>query len=143
MTGFMALTRKERALERAADMIITSLPRDPERPAYTERQLARRGRRQIPAGVRTVLHAQGTAQPFQDELRFLATLSRLGPETRRCLSLWADGWTQREIAQALGLSQQRISQRLRQALRLCREHSSLSFRRFSHHTLHRPSRRFG
>jgi len=140
MAVFIVLTREERALERAGDMALRALPPDLERPAYTERLLARRSRRLISMDA-LIENAATAPEPLRDELRFLASISRLEPKSRCCLILWIDGWTQREIAAALRVSQQSVSQWLRRALRACYDMSPLSFRRFSQRSIYRPPRR--
>jgi hypothetical protein len=137
MSLFIVLTPEEAALERAADALLRAQPPDPERPAYTERQFAQRGRCLVSVEhlVQTVA---APPQPFREELRFLASVSRLDPDSRRYMRLWTDGWSQQEIAAALNVSQQYVSQRLHHALRLCYDVAPLSFRRFSHHTIYHP-----
>lgn len=140
MSVFVILSPEEIRLELAADALILAHPQDSSLPAYTERQLARRGRRMIPVDSLAEMTA-APSQSLRDELRFLASVSRLSAELRGCLNLWIDGWTQQEIAQACAVSQQRVSQRLRAALRICYDAAPLSFRRFSYHTIYRPPRR--
>lgn len=126
----------ERELEEAADRLLRAAPADPERPAYTERRLSRRAR--LTASIE--LLAATAAPPcrsLRDELAFLLTVSEIDQDSRRCLRLWIDGWTQAEIAAAIGISQQRISQRIRVGLRACYDASPISFERFSHHTIYR------
>lgn len=143
MTSFASLTPVQAALERAADDLLRSAPADPERPAYTERQLARRMTRQI---LSLEWLAENAAvvmpQPMRDELKFLASVSRMSREKRRFLNLWMQGWTQNEIAEALRISQQRVSQQIRFALRRCYDATPLSFRRFSYHSIYKPRGRF-
>jgi hypothetical protein len=138
--AYVLLTPEQLALEAAADELLRHAVPDPERPVYTERQLARRGRRLVSSDVLAEM-ATAPPQPLRDELRFLAAVSHLSAEQRGCLNLWLDGWSQREIAEAYGVCQQRISQRLRVALRICYDATPISFRRFSYHTIYRPPRR--
>src|SRR5438477_396378 len=42
-----SLTPEQLALEHVADRLLETFPADPERPAYTERQLARHGGRMV------------------------------------------------------------------------------------------------
>lgn len=140
MKLFVVLTPEQLALEREADRLLGAQPRDPERPAYTERQLARRGPRLISVDA-LAEQAVAPSQPLRDELRFLASVSRLEPGLRLTLRLWIEGWSQQEIAAACHLSQQRVSQRIQKALRVCYDNAPLSFRQFSHHTLSRKLRR--
>jgi hypothetical protein len=129
----------ERDLEEAADRLLSEAPRDPERPAYTERHLARRVRLVTP--IEAV--AETIAPPVQslcEELTFLLSVSRVDQDSRRCLQLWIDGWSQLEIAEAIGTSQQRVSQRIRIALEACYDATPISFGKFSEHTVYRPPR---
>lgn len=142
MPGFIYLTPDEAAMEQAADDLIALAARDPERPAYSERQLARHGERLI-ISLDRVSEAAIAEMPqsFRDELRFLASISHLKSEARRVLRFWIDGWTQTEIAEAFQISQQFVSRRLRRALRICYENAPVTFRQFSFHTISQPRRR--
>lgn len=137
---FVPMTPQERKLEEAADLLIRSMPRDPDHPAYTERQLDRRGPRLI--SVDGLLESRAAlAQSLADELRFLMSVSHLQPIPRLCLRMWSAGHDQQEIAQSFGMSQQRVSQYLRRALLVCYDNAPISFRQFSHHSIYRrPSR---
>src|SRR5687767_15111452 len=127
-----SLTDEQLALERVADRILETFPPDPDRPAYTERQLARHGNRMVVVSIYSLSESMvAEPQEFRDELRFLMSVTRLRPEQRRCLRLWVDGWNQWEIAEAYGVEQQTISYRIRRALRACYDSQPLSFRRFS------------
>lgn len=138
--AYVLLTPEQLALETAADELLRQAVPDPEQPVYTERQLVRRSRRMVSTDALAEM-AVAPSQPLRDELRFLASVSRLSAEQRGCLNLWIDGWSQSEIAEAYGVCQQRISQRLRAALRICYDATPISFRRFSYHTIYRPPRR--
>ena len=133
-----SLTPEQLALEHVADRLLETFPADPERPAYTERQLARHGGRLVVLSIHA-LSEMIVAEPqeFRDELRFLMSVTRLRPEHRRCLRLWVDGWSQWEIADAYRVHQQTVSYRLRRALRACYDSMPLSFRRFSYHSVYR------
>lgn len=126
---------REQFLEMAADYLLRKTPRDPERPAYTERQLARKWPRAL--CVDRIPCDASAPQSLRDELRFLMSITHLDREDRRCLKLWADGWTQQEIADAYNVRQQVVSYRLHQALRACYNSAPVSFRRFSQHTIYR------
>jgi hypothetical protein len=129
----------ERDLEEAADRLLRDAPRDPERPAYTERHLVRRTRLDAPIEAL----AETIAPPgrsLREELIFLLSVSRIDQDSRRCLRLWVDGWSQFEIAEAIGASQQRVSQRLRFALAACYDASPISFERFSEHAIYHAPR---
>ena len=138
MEPSQSLSDEQRALERVADRMLQTFPPDPNRPAYTERQLARHGNRLTILSIYS-LSERLVAEPqeFRDELRFLMSVTRLRPEQRRCLRLWVDGWSQWEIAEAYGVEQQTISYRIRRALRTCYDSTPLSFRRFSYHSIYR------
>ena len=142
MPGYIYFTPDEAAIEQAADDLLTRAPRDPECPAYTERQLNRHGERYL-VSLDWVSEAAISEMPqsFRDELRFLASISRLKSEARRILRFWIDGWTQPEIAEALHISQQFVSKRLRRALKTCYDNAPVTFRQFSFHTIWQPRRR--
>jgi len=140
MRTFAPLDPRERALERAADDLLRRQARDPECPVYTEQQLVRRDRRIICIEELGSLCA-APEQPLRDEIRFLLSVSRVSREQRRCLQLWLDGWNQKELAEAFGITQQAVSQRVKRALRACYDSTPLSFRRFSHRTLYRRPRK--
>ena len=140
MTGLDRPIPHEAFLELVADHLLSSVPRDPERPAYTERQLSRRWRRAVNIEALSQ-RSTCTSQPMRDELRFLLSIVRLDPEFRRCLKFWIDGWTQQEIAEAFNVPQQTVSYRIRQGLAICYDAAPLSFRRFSQHTIYRKARR--
>jgi hypothetical protein len=141
MPAYVVLTREELLLELEADNMLAAAPPDPDRPVYTERQLQRHGTRvRIPADRLAQLTCV-RGPNFRDELRFLASVTDLTAFDQVCLRLWADGWTQREIAQRLGLTQLPISRCLRAALRQCYDAAPLSFRNFCHHTIYRPPSR--
>ena len=135
------LSDEQLAMERVADRMLETFPPDPDRPAYTERQLARHGKHLVVVSIYN-LSERMVAEPqeFRDELRFLMSVTRLRPEQRRCLRLWVDGWNQWEIARAYGVPQQTISYRIRRALRACYDSAPLSFRRFSYHSIYRKPR---
>src|SRR5262252_2307615 len=97
-------TLEEETLEQQADALLSQAPADRERPAYTERQLSRHGIRVDLK--RLALTSPSPEQPLRDELKFLASVSLIAPEQRRCFQLWIDGWSQREIADACRVSQQ-------------------------------------
>src|SRR5437867_10521762 len=102
------VTLEDDALEHAADALIGRAPRDSERPAYTEKELMRRNRRTI--RIETLLEDPAPPpQSLRDEMRFLASVTRLGGDLRRYLGLWLEGWRQTEIAEALRVSQQTVS----------------------------------
>lgn len=134
---------EQRTLEQLADRLIEAFPPDPQRPVYTEIQLARkagRNHRTYSAGLSEMQVAE--PQEFCDELRFLISVTKLSPELRRSLQLWIEGWNQLEIARAFGVSQQTVSHRIRLALSICHDAAPLCFRRFSYHTIYRrPYRR--
>lgn len=134
------LEREQLALEEAADRLLRSLPRDPACPTYTERQISRRGK-VIVSLDEIADRVTAPVQSLSDELRFLAAITPMHPTARTVLNLWTQGWTQTEIAHACGMSQQRVSQRLRSALTACYDSTPLSFRRFSYHSIYRPPRR--
>ena len=134
------LTHEQLAMEEAADRLLRSAPRDPACPVYTERQLSRHGR--VVLSLDEIVDRVTTpVQSLSDELRFLAAVTPMNPTSRTVLRLWTDGWTQAEIGEACGISQQRVSQRLRRALAACYDSTPISFRRFSHHTIYRPPRK--
>jgi len=133
------MSADEAALEQAADDLLKTASPDPERPIYTERQLARRTVRIIPIDEMLEI-TFAPPQSLQDELRFLASVSHMNREHRRVLDLWVRGWNQREIATAFKISQQFVSQRLRRALGSCYDSVPISFRRFSHHTIYQKRR---
>ena len=137
-----SLSDEQLALERVADRLLETFPPDSDRPAYTERQLARHGNRIVLVSLYS-LSEKIVAEPqeFRDELRFLMSVTRLQPEQRRCLRLWVDGWNQWEIAEAYGVPQTTISYRIRRALRACYDSAPLSFRRFSYHSVYRKPRK--
>ena len=138
MAYSQSLTPRQRALEHVADCLIETFPTDPKQPAYTEIQLARRGRRAAVVSIHGLSEMMlAEPQEFRDELRFLMSVTFLRPEYRRCLQLWVNGWTQPEIAAAYRVTQQTVSFRIRKALRSCYDSMPLSFRRFSHHTIYR------
>lgn len=138
----IVLPPEETALEDAADALLRQAPKDPERPSYTERQLARRAYRTVSI-ERLVETAALPPQSLRDELRFLASVSRMGRETRRYLRLWLDGWAQSEIAEGCKVTVQNVSRMLRRALRICYDAEPLSFRQFSHHTVYKKRRARG
>src|ERR1043165_986117 len=111
-------------LERQADELLARLPHDPERPFYTERQLARHGSRLT---IERVLTRHPPMQPLRDELQFLLSVTKLDKENRRFMRFWLNGWSQREIADALNISQQFVSQRLGTAIRACFDMTPISF----------------
>src|SRR2546423_1491563 len=129
------MTPDQLALEVAADALLEDISPDPERPVYTERQLARKTPRLIDIQV-MVERSFTQTESLGDEIGLLASVGRMTRENRRCLKLWIDGWSQREIAEAFEISQQFVSQRLRKALRACYDSAPISFRRFSHHTIY-------
>jgi hypothetical protein len=137
MEHSQSLTARQVALERVADRLLETFPDDPERPAYSERRLARRGSGWMRSINSLAVEVVAEPQEFRDELRFLMSVTRLRPEIRRCLRLWVDGWSQYEIAEAYRVAQQTISYRLRTGLRACYESVPLSFRRYSYHSIYR------
>ena len=127
---------KEIALEQEADRLLRVAPPNPERPVYTERQLARHGARYV--RVRDLRCSSiGIDADTRDEIRFLANISRLEPFGRTCIRLWIDGWTQQEMSRTMGISQGEVSRQLRDALRACYDHTPITFREFSKHTIYR------
>lgn len=141
MTAFVVLTGEELELEEAADALIRGADHDADCPAYTERQLGRRGARLVVRAEALAELAAAPPQPLRDEIRFLAAASRLTAELRACLLLWVDGWSQQEIALRLRVTQQAVSDRLRRALTICYDAAPISFRLFSHHSVYRPPSR--
>lgn len=143
MEHSQSLTPEQAAFEQVADRLLQTFPRDPERPAYSERQLARHGTRVSKVSFHRISEMLvAEPQEFRDELRFLMSVTRLRQEYRRCLQLWVDGWSQEEIAAAYGVHQQTVSYRLRRSLRACYDSAPLSFRRFSQHSIYRrPAKR--
>jgi len=144
--------RSEEALERAADALLCALPRDPDCPAYTEKQLARSERPYCVVSTEAlaeVLIAPHTLQSVRDELLFLAAISPLTRLERLCLRGWVWGWTQREICINPPFchdvrAQQAVSRALRAALIKCTGSLGLTFAQFSRHTVYRrPARRRG
>lgn len=141
---------REQTLEREADTLLQRMPRDPDCPIYTERQLARRARSRCVLSIEAVGDVFADAAPSQaalDELWFLASLTPLTRKERLCLRAWMLGWTQCETAARLAairqvLGQQEVSRALRCALRKCYDAVGLSFVQFSRHALYRrPSHR--
>lgn len=130
---------REQFLEMAADYLLRKTGRDPERPAYTERQLARKWPRAI--CLERIPRDASAPQSLRDELRFLMSITRMDQEDRRCLKLWADGWTQQEIAEAYNVRQQVVSYRLQKSLQACYSSAPVSFRKFSQHTIYRKRSR--
>ncbi len=138
----IALSPEQLALETAADRILDAAPPDAGCPTYTERQLRRHAC--VAVSLEDIVdRSMGPTQALRDELCFLAAVTPLQRDARAVLRLWTDGWSQEEIAGACGMSQQRVSQRLRRALAACYDSTPISFRRFSHHTIYRPPRRRG
>jgi DNA-binding CsgD family transcriptional regulator len=141
MGPYVVLTREELLLEVAADSLLAAVPRDPDYPVYTERQLQRHGSRLRVPAERLARLATIHGTDFRDELRFLASVTDLTLTERACLRLWSDGWTQQEIASKLRASQQWVGKALRRALQQCYDSTPLSFRSFCHHTIYRPPSR--
>lgn len=136
MRTWVTLTEEQAALEKRADEMLRSAPMDPERPAYTERQLARHGYNRLIHNL-DLPRAAAVQTDIRGELQFLASISRLQPFAHTCLRLWIDGWTQTEMARTMGISQAEISRQLRAALRICYDNTPISFRAFSRHTTYR------
>ncbi|MCC6730129.1 MAG: helix-turn-helix domain-containing protein [Chthonomonadales bacterium] len=140
MADYSDLTPEQRALERAADELLAALPADPRAPARPERRMRAAGGRAMLSLDRLAEMPVAPSQPLRDEIAFLVSVTALPARARLCLGRWADGYSQSEIAARLGVSQQRVSQILRQALAACYANAPLSFRRFSFHTIYRPPR---
>jgi hypothetical protein len=126
--------------EDLADELLAQQQKDPDLPVYTEQQMLRKGRRLVRLDVAT-LNEPACPQSVRDEIRFLASVSHMPQDTRLCLDLWIDGWTQQQIAANLHISQQRVSQRVRAGLTQCLDLAPISFRAFSYHTIYRPPRK--
>lgn len=138
--------------EKEANVLLSQTPRDPEYPAYSEREMARKRWRHYitldPAWMASWVDAR-PPQGLTDEIWFLAALSDLTHKERLCLRLWLDGWTRQEIFQVFGRTlearaQKNIYYTVRKALLKCYDTRTVSFSAFSHHTLYRrPARSQG
>ena len=138
MSVYVVLPREDDLLEQAADVLLAALPIDQDHPAYTERQLEHQGLT-LRVPVEDIGEMEvAEPQSLRDELRFLASVTELSPAERWCFKLWADGWSQREIAEKLRASQTYVGQRLRSALLSCYDATPLSFRHFCRHSVYRP-----
>jgi hypothetical protein len=136
--------------EQEADTWLRSVARDTTYPAYTEKQLARKGQGRCVLDVEDIqetILATGPVVSAQEEIRFLMTLTALTAQERCVVEGWLSGWTQTEMqsqwAEALGhIGQQTISKILRRSLRKLLDVHSVSFSAFSRHSLYRrPTRR--
>lgn len=136
----MPSARRPITAEELADDLLARLEPDPNTPVYTEQQMLRKGRRLVRLDLADQSE-DAAPQTARDELRFLASVSHLAPDSRLCLELWLDGWRQAQIAGVLGISQQRVSQRVRAALVQCLDLAPISFRAFSYHSIYRPPRK--
>lgn len=141
MAVYVILSPEQLALEEQADALLGGLIPDPDRPFYTEKRLLRRERYAIHVDALADVISSPSLS-LQDEVHFLMSLSRLPRVQRLCLELWLDGWSQQDIAKTVNLCQQRISQLLACALRVCYSLRPLSFREFSRHAIyHAPAHR--
>lgn len=141
MRTFVVLTHEQLRLEEAADELLADLPPDLEQPVYTEVQLNRHGPR-LKVSVDRIAHLGSIhSESFRDELRFLASVSDLSPMERICFGLWADGWSQAEIALKMHRCQQYVCRLLHRALLRCYDSSPLSFSAFCRHSVYRPPAR--
>jgi len=129
--GSPAMAPGSQAAEQEADRMLDGQPG-----VYTARQLRDKARRETPVSAMSrgddghaldaedwlTLHRLG-ALPRRLRLRIL--YDRLEDLERRALIRWLDGARQVEIAQALGVSQQRVSKILAGAVVKCRDSCAL------------------
>lgn len=139
MRPSFSVSANDTDLEAAADALLTTEHRDPDAPCYTDRQLRRRSHTVDGLGELIDI-CSGAAQGAYDELVFLIQAAHMRTEDRLCLGLWVDGWTQAEIAAAMGVSQQRVSRWFRSGLAACIETAPPSFREFSRRFVYRAPR---
>ncbi|HSV74254.1 MAG TPA: sigma factor-like helix-turn-helix DNA-binding protein [Chthonomonadales bacterium] len=129
----------EARLEREADALLAGAVAGRARNWRTERQFARAGGPALRPSPEALERARAPlCQTDRDEMLFLLSVTPLPRLHRLCARLWADRWTQREIAAVVGCSQQRVSQVLRQALAACLDSLPVSFESFSRHSVYRP-----
>jgi len=129
-------------LEQEADALLERAGDGRGRDWRTERQLARAGETSLRLGSEALeALCAAPCRTDREEIRFLLAVTPLPRMDRLCARLWADRWTQREIAEALGCSQQRVSQVLRRALAACLESLPVSFEQFSRRSIYRPPSR--
>ncbi|MCL5283723.1 MAG: hypothetical protein M1330_03295 [Armatimonadetes bacterium] len=136
MSNWVTLSWPKWELEQKADDLLRSERREGDSPVYTEKQLARRGRAAIPVEQIEDWVADERRMRY-DELRFMLATSRLSGADRLCVDLWLDGYTQHEVAEVMGVKQQAVSRRLRQALKRLWEEGALSFWEFSRRVIYR------
>ena len=138
-------------LEREANALLKTLPADPDCPVYTEEQLfrpdrgGRFGRTTVQFDlIEEVIPSPRCAQSWKEELEFLASVSPLTPQERRCFQNWTLGLTQAEIGAKIGVRhQQSVSLTLRRAAWKCYDEGlGVSFSQFSRHpSYHKPIHR--
>ncbi len=137
MPIIVVLTQEQLRLEQEADALLAAHPVNNECPAYTDRQMERRGAMlRIPVERIAELPAL-PSQSLRDELRFLASVTELTVAQRFCFKLWIDGWSQQEIAAKLRASQQHVARHLHHALVSCYDSTPLSFRHFCRKAIYR------
>jgi hypothetical protein len=128
-------THGPNALERMADLLLRDHARDHERP-LSRRQMDRRGRRERPSRIGDP--EPPSAHDAIADLRFIGELTPM-PDRQRCVySLWVEGSTVTDIADALGLTPPTACRDLRAALLKCWLMGPVPFGDFSRRTLYRP-----
>ncbi|MEP6755856.1 MAG: hypothetical protein ABJA67_10170 [Chthonomonadales bacterium] len=137
MAIFVMMTREQLGLEADADEMLRNTDVERDYPFTTENNLSRRGLIQVPLEA-IAEWATAPTQSYCDELKFLISISALPQQVRGCMRLWSEGYSQCEIALMTRVSQQCVSKRLREGLRVCYDSSPVTFRRFSQHTIYRP-----
>ena len=136
MGMFVMMSKDQLGLEEESDATLRSKNSESEYPYTTECNLSRRGL--VRVSLNSILEWRvAPSQNYCDELKFLISVSNLPRFLRPCLRLWAEGYSQSEIALITQTPQQTISNRLRKGLQICYDNTPVSFRRFSEHTIYR------
>lgn len=105
------------ALELVADILLKSAARDDEYPAYTEEQLVRRKRR-IGTGRRLDWqHHSCAAELLAAEMDELAKAAGLSAAQQSAWLMHSEGYSQEEIAEALGVNRYKVMRLVNAACR--------------------------
>jgi len=116
---------RSRELEAQADALLASAPRDAERPAYSEKELRRKGSRCEPLAEDLSwspdewFQAQDLRRIGPADLDAVIDDCRLEPGDAKALRLWARGNSTREIAGLVGGSHMTVHRRVKAACYRC------------------------
>jgi len=125
-------------LERAADALLRAHAQDDPNPPLSRQQLARKSRRELPAGLLPPDREGSSAA--HEELLQLERLTPMTPLQRRAFRMWAAGDNVDTIARQLRLHRASAARLVRSALVCAYLFGGPTFRQFSQRAIYRPPR---